>query len=216
MRRSRSRSPPSWARRSRSRSRSHSRQMKRRLTPPASPPSRSSHSRSSSSKVKYAPTSLASELSKHLRAREMRDLRDAQMAATLRKSVSDLPIPMESKRELKIPKERTPEPEYSRKERLLEAREANIIVKVENIQHNHGTATSLAETRQLEPIYSPKRQPLERVVRQPIERVPDIQNVDPVPASVERNEKPNVTLPKDSPGFENVSDVEQSPTQRYV
>lgn len=207
VRRSRSRSPPSWSRRSRSRSRSHSRQLKRRLTPPASPTARTSSHRSSSSKIKYAPTSLASELSKHRKAREMRDLRDAQIAAKLRKSVTDLDS---MKKDVKIKKERTPErksvepvrkePEYSRKERLQDAREANIVVKVENIQHNHG---SIPENRLSESVYSPTRQMLERG-----------HDLESVPAPAERfEEKPGIALPKDSPGYENVSDVEPSPAQ---
>ncbi|KAL4222446.1 Cyclin-dependent kinase 12 [Mactra antiquata] len=205
-RRSRSRSPPSWSRRSRSRSRSHSRQIKRRLTPPASPTR--THSRSSSSNVnRFAPTSLASELSKHKKAREMRDMRDAQIAAKLRKSVSDLPV--ESKKEMKIKRERTPvqegkstesivkNPEYSRKERLQDAREANIVVKVENVQHNH----SSTQERLVEKSYSPKRQ----------SGGGDIKVHEKImePANTERNEKP--VFIKESPGYENVSDVEPSP-----
>lgn len=137
----------------------------------------------------------------------MRDLRDAQIAAKLRKSVSDL----DSKRDVKVKKERTPErkslepvrkePEYSRKERLQDAREANIVVKVENIQHNHG---SVLESRQLESVYSPKRTTVERKY--------ELENV-PIP-NERIEEKPNIALPRDSPGYENVSDVEPSPAQK--
>ena len=139
----------------------------------------------------------------------MRDLRDAQIAANLRKSVSDMPL--DSKKEMKIKKERTPErkslepsrkePEYSRKERLQDARDANIVVKVENVQHNHG---SMPDSRQMDPVYSPKRQAPERV-----------HDMDLFTGKGGRmEEKPNVAPPKDSPGYENVSDIEPSPAQR--
>ncbi|XP_052802301.1 cyclin-dependent kinase 12-like [Mya arenaria] len=207
VRRSRSRS---WGRRSRSRSRSHSRQMKRRNSPPASP-TRTSKSRDyvSSSKLKYAPTSLASELSKHKKAREMRD---AQLAAKLRHSSSkhedikvkheraEPPSPDRSRKTVEPPLIK--EPEYSRKERLQDARQSNIVVKVENVQHQHNHRGS-SQTRLLEaPIDSPKRLPPEKI--------PEKEFMNEVRPSALPPMHQHVSLAKDSP-YENVSDVEPSP-----
>lgn len=131
-------------------------------------------------------------------------MRDAQIAAKLRKSVSDPPL--EGKKEIKIRKERTPESkviesmrkdsDYSRKERLQEARDTNIVVKVENVQHNHGSS----QERLVEKSYSPKKQSLDKVH----EKVQPQDNIN-----LERINKPG--FPKESPGYENVSDMEPSP-----
>ena len=252
-RKSRSRSPQFWTKRSRSRSRSHSRQIRKRLTPPASPPS--SHSKtkySSSSKVKYAPTSLASELSKHRKAREMK-MRDAQIAASLRQSGNDLNVSMERKKEFKQKLERTSltpprdrrsaeqsnrEPEYSKKERLLEAMEANIVVKVENVKHD---SPSKKEKRQVEEKKTVKSGSLDRNLdtssheRSLLEQLPhDELSVDkPVhdisileqsaqdivvgevkEESVDGYVNPVLQPSATSPGLENVSDVEPSPAEK--
>lgn len=86
------------------------------------------------------------------------------------------------------------EPEYSRKERLNDAREANIVIKVENVQHNHKKAVEgrLRETD------SPKKVGTDKVQEK-------------MPSSLE-GLKPGVKAEvKDSPGYENVSDIEPSP-----
>ena len=175
-------------------------------------------------------TSLASEVYKHRKAREMRD---AQIAAKLRQSVKE-DIPFDKK--VRVKKERSPEivkqepvhkePEFSRKERLLDARD--IVVKVENVQHNHGEAYH--EERRVEKNVSPPR----LVPHEPIKREPVPQETyrqEPVHDSHRTNGRDYVDhsamdsrhklldlpLPKVSPAFdvESVSDAEPSPP-RYV
>ena len=173
-------------------------------------------------------TSLASEVYKHRKAREMRD---AKIAANLRQSVKE-DIPFDKK--VKVKKERSPEsvkqeplhkePEFSRKERLLDARDANIIVKVENIHHNHGE--TYHEERRVEKNESPPRlvpqEPVNNREPVPVEtyrepvhdnhRNNDRDYVDNAPAD-NRHKLLNLPLPKVSPAFdvESVSDAETSP-----
>lgn len=179
---------------------SHSK-VKRRMTPPASPTrsskSRAEYSSAGSSKQKYAPTSLASELSKHRKAKEMREAQ--MMAAKLRQSREH---EMKMKREPLSPDRKSlepvrKEPEYSRKERLQDARESNIVVKVENVQHNH---KNLAENR-LRETDSPRKTPVEKVQEKVL-----VMNEKSDRGSV----KSNISEAKDSP-YENVSDMEPSP-----
>ena len=177
-------------------------------------------------------TSLASEVYKHRKAREMRD---AQLADKLRQSVKE-DIPLEKK--VRVKKERSPEiivkqepihkePEFSRKERLLDARD--IVVKVENVQHNHGEAYH--EERRVEKNVTP---PPRLVPHEPIKREPIPQETyrhEPIHDSQRTNGRDYVDhsavdgrhkllelpLPKVSPAFdvESVSDAEPSPP-RYV
>ena len=179
-------------------------------------------------------TSLASELYKHRKAREMRD---AQIAAKLRQSVKD-DIPVEKK--IRVKKERTPElvkqepvhrePEFSRKERLLDARDANIVVKVENIHHNHG---EVYEERRVEKNESPRPVPHEPVKRESVPRETyhhehEREHREEEEFETNRNSEReyvnntntdkrhtllNLPLPKLSPAFdvESVSDAEPSP-----
>ncbi|XP_052248155.1 cyclin-dependent kinase 12-like isoform X2 [Dreissena polymorpha] len=203
---------PGWVRRSRSRSRSHSRSLKRRLTPPTSPSrpaklaAREFEASSSSSGVrqklnKYAPTSLASELSKHRKAREMRNqqlasrhssskMDDAIIAKVKKEKHSHTPDSRATSVETSLQKE----PEYSRKERLQDARESNIVVKIENPDHNHrhvsesmlSTTPKDSQRKAPEADYS-KNMVVEASL--PVSKIPP---------------------PKDSP-YESVSDVEPSP-----
>ena len=232
-RKSRSKSPRNWSRRSHSRSRSHSRQMKAKRRSSSNSPSRRSREHSSGKHSMKFSTSLASELYKHRKAREMRD---AQIAAKLRQSVKE-GIPVEKKSRVK--KERTPEiihvkseaahrePEFSRKERLLDARD--IVVKVENIHHNHG---EVYEERRVEKNESPRPVPHEPVKREsePQEtyhhETRDTEEFEThrdndreyVNSAINNNDKRhmllNLPLPKISPAFEDaesVSDAEPSP-----
>ena len=173
-------------------------------------------------------TSLASEVYKHRKAREMKE---AQLADKLRQSVKeDIP-------KVRVKKDRSPElivkqepshkePEFSRKERLLDARD--IVVKVENVQHNHGDAYH--EERRVEKNVSPPRlMPHEPIKREPLpqeayrhEPIHDSQRTngrDYVDHSAAdgRHKLLELPLPKVSPAFdvESVSDAEPSPP-RYV
>lgn len=156
-----------------------------------------------------------------------REMRDAQIAAKLRQSVSDLQPDIKKER---IKREHTPpdskmlepvsrEPEYSRKERLQEARETNIVVKVENVQHSYSERElrDIAEKRHVEQNHeSPnKRRSHERMsqprdtrdmgkhfVNSNSDRMQyDIKNIQDLP------------LPPGpaSPGYESASDLEPSP-----
>ena len=139
-------------------------------------------------------------------------MRDAQMlAAKLRQSRENL----ESREEMKVKKEPlTPErkslepvrkePEYSRKERLKDARESDIVVKVDNVQQNHKNM----ENRLIrEPIDSPRKTPVDR------EKFNILEKSDHK-AGLKSNSLERV---KDSPGYENVSDMEPSPAPaRFV
>lgn len=132
-------------------------------------------------------------------------MRDAQMlAAKLRQSRENL----ESREELKLKKEPlTPdrkslepsrkEPEYSRKERLKDARESDIVVKVENVQHNHKNLVDSSRPR--DHVDSPRSIPVER------EKLSMLDKSDKAVV------KPNSSEVKESPGYENVSDIEPSP-----
>jgi len=179
--------------------------MKRRASPPASPTRQErtrDYAASSSRKASasYAPTSLASELSKHKKARE---IRDAQKAAKLRHSQSKHDDVVRIKREHISPELRrsmepisAKEPEYSRKERLLDARDSNIVVKVENVQHNHRSIPQ--RTPDERPMDSPKKLPPEKLPEKPYFNDAKLPQMAPA---------------KDSP-YENVSDVEPSPAFR--
>lgn len=230
-RKSRSRSPRNWSVRSRSRSRSRSRQLKVKRRSPSNSPSRRSREHSSSKhSMKFHTTSLASEVYKHRKAREMRD---AQIAAKLRQSVKE-DIPLLDKK-IRVKRERTPEiikqepvhkePEFSCKERLLDARGANIVVKVENVHHNHG---DICEERRVEKNESPRPAPHEPVIHESVPR--ETFHEEPIQDNHRNNDrdyvnnshtdKPhtllNLPLPKVSPDFdvESVSDAEPSPPQQ--
>ncbi|KAL3832672.1 hypothetical protein ACJMK2_024294 [Sinanodonta woodiana] len=209
-RKSRSRSPIGWSRRSRSRSRSRSRLFKSNKK--RSPSSRSPNHRHSypSGKInmKYA-TSLASELSKHRKARE---IREAQMAAKMRGPMKDEPIspakhislieersPISVKSASRSPSQPSPVPAPPpRKERLIDRIDQNIVVKVENRQTLDGI---VYEERQVQSRDEPPPRKSE-----PDQSLPSRENRLPT--------LPNLPLPNVSPpsDLESISDTEPSPS----